>query len=132
MTELEFLQSEAEIAAALAPEGVKVEVRDGGKRGRYDVLVGGRVIAKFLGQSDVLVCLMGVGGAFAGLSGGETATRIAVLDRFNPRWRKSFESKRTARQWIMEGIASSEGVAREHYARMLVELEGGATTLHYN
>ena len=132
MSELEFLQGEAQIAAASAPKGIKVEVRDGGKLGRYDILVGGRVVARFLERPDALACLMGVGGAFAVLAGGETAKRIVVLDRFNPRWRKNFKSQRTARQWIMEGIAGTEGAEQEHYTRMLLELEGGATTLHYN
>ena len=132
MSELEFLQGEALIAAASAPKGVKVEVRDGGKLGRYDILVGGRVVARFLEKQDALACIMGVGGAFAVLAGDKTVTRIVVIDRFNPRWKKNFRSKRAARQWIMEGIAGTEGAEQEHYTRMLIELEGGARTLHYN
>lgn len=45
---------------------------------------------------------------------------------------RTFSSKKDARTWIMEGLRSCEGAEREHYVDMLMQLEGGATTLYYN
>ena len=57
---------------------------------------------------------------------------VTVVDRFSPRWRKTFRSSRAARRWVLEGLVGTDGAERDHYVRMLLELEEGATTLHYN
>ena len=57
---------------------------------------------------------------------------IKVIDRCNRKWRKIFRSREKCRAWLNEGLAGTEGAEQEHYANMLVELNCGATILHYN
>ena len=133
MSELEFLMGEARIASASAPSGLAVTVRGCGKTGRFDVLVGGRIVARFLERPDALACIMGAGGAFAALAGARKKDEsVTVIDRFDPRWKKRFKSRRSCREWIMDGLAATEGAEQEHFSRMLLEFEGGANVLHYN
>jgi len=132
VSELEFLKGEAHVASSSAPEGLAVEVRDGGREGRYDVLFGGRAVARLLGKDETLACIMGVGGALAVLGASAPKESITIVDRLQPKWKKRFKSRRTCRAWLMEGLAGTEGAEQEHFSSMLVELECGATVLHYN
>lgn len=139
MSELEFLQGEAKIASASAPDGLAIEVVDGGKLGRFDVLFGGKAVARFLERESALACLMGIGGALAVLAHVRppaaapcAARRITVVDRCMPKWKKTFRSVEKCREWLMDGNTGCEGAERDHYVGMLVELNGGATVLHYN
>ena len=132
MSELEFLNGEARIASASAPKGMAIEVRDGGRAGRYDVVFGGRTLARMLGRDEALACVMGAGGALAALAAAATDGPVLVVDRHMPKWRKRFRTRRACRAWLMEGMAGTEGAEQEHFTSMLLELEGGASTLHYN
>ena len=131
MSELEFLEGEARVASAAAPSGLAVEVR-GGADGRYDVLVGGRTVARFLGHEECLAAILGAGGALAVCASREPSGGVTVVDRCRRGWKKSFRTRDAARSWLMEGLAATDGAEQDHYADMLVELEGGASTLHYN
>ena len=66
MNELDFLNNEARIASAFAPEGAQVAVVASLRPDRYDgVLVGKNAVARLLTRSEALACIMGAGGAFA-------------------------------------------------------------------
>ena len=69
MTEIEFLNNEARIASAFAPEGAKLAVVASSRSSRYDVLVGKNAVARLLTRSEALACIMGAGGASAYLVG---------------------------------------------------------------
>lgn len=133
MNELDFLNGEASVASASAPRGMKIHVRRGAAKGRYDVLFGGAAVAKLLSKEATLACIMGIGGALTVLN---TRTagggRVTVVDRRDPRWKKSFRTRELCRKWLMGGLAGCEGAEQEHYANMLVEMESGASVLHYN
>ena len=64
MNELDFLNNEARIASAFAPEGAKLAVVASSRSSRYDVLVGKNAVARLLTRSEALACIMGAGGAF--------------------------------------------------------------------
>lgn len=140
MSELEFLRKEAELASAPSVGGFKVEVRMSEREEGYDVLFGGETVGRLLGSAEALACIKGVGGSLAvisracGFTAGTGTKRgvVEVVDSLRPRWKKTFRSKRAARQWLMEGLAACDGAEQEHYANMLVELECGETVLHYN
>lgn len=139
MNELEFLNGEAKVASAAAPRGIGIEVRAGARGGRYDVLFGGSPVAKLLGRDEALACIMGIGGALTVLAatranGGASCGggRVTVVDRFQRNWKKTFRTREKCRAWLMEGMAGCEGAEQEHYTNMLLELEGGASVLHYN
>ena len=69
MNELDFLNNEAGIASAFAPEGAQVAVVASSRPDRYDgVLIGKNVVARLLTRSEALACIMGAGGAFASLA----------------------------------------------------------------
>ena len=66
MNELDFLNNEARIASAFAPEGAQLAVVASLRPDRYDgVLVGKNAVARLLARSEALACIMGAGGAFA-------------------------------------------------------------------
>ena len=139
MDELEFLNGEAKIASASAPRGMGIEVCAGARKGRYDVLFGGSPVAKLLGRGEALACIMGIGGALTVLAapranGGALCGggRVTVVDRFQRNWKKTFRTREKCRAWIMEGVAGCEGAEQEHYTKMLLEFESGASVLHYN
>ena len=58
--------------------------------------------------------------------------KIKVVDRTDPKFKRTFKNKDACLRWLHDGLAGTEGAEQEHYANMLVELNGGATTLHYN
>lgn len=64
MNELDFLNNEARIASAIAPEGAQVAVVASSR----DVLVGKNTVARLLTRSEALACIMGAVGAFASLA----------------------------------------------------------------
>ena len=139
MNELEFLNGEAKVASAAAPRGIGIEVRAGAREGRYDVLFGGSPVAKLLGRGEALACIMGIGGALTVLAatranGGASRGdgRVTVVDRFQRNWKKTFRTREKCRAWLMEGMAGCEGAEQEHYTKMLLEFESGASVLHYN
>ena len=68
MNELDFLNNEARIASAFAPEGAHLAVVASSRPDRYDVLVGKNAVARLLTRSEALACIMGVVGAFACLA----------------------------------------------------------------
>ena len=69
MNELDFLNNEARIASAFAPEGAQLAVVASLRPDRYDgVLVGKNAVARLLTRSEALACIMGAGGAFACLT----------------------------------------------------------------
>lgn len=45
---------------------------------------------------------------------------------------RSFNSKKSARAWIMQGMFETDGAERDHYVSMLEQLECGETTLFYD
>lgn len=63
MTELEFLNGEAKIASMAAPKGLAISVVNSDQEGKFDVLFGGRVVARLLGREEALAAVMGIGGA---------------------------------------------------------------------
>ena len=65
MNELDFLNNEARIASAFAPEGAHLAVVASSRLDRYDVLVGKNTVARLLTRSEALAVSMGAGGAFA-------------------------------------------------------------------
>ena len=66
MNELDFLNNEARIASAFAPEGAQLAVVASLRPDRYEiVLIGKNVAARLLTRSEALACIMGAGGAFA-------------------------------------------------------------------
>ena len=65
MNELDFLNNEARIASAFAPEGAQLAVVASLRPDRYDILIGKNVAARLLTRSEALACIMGAGGAFA-------------------------------------------------------------------
>ena len=65
MNELDFLNNEARIASAFAPEGAHLAVVASSRLDRYDVLVGKNTVARLLARSEALACIMGAGGASA-------------------------------------------------------------------
>ena len=70
MNELDFLNNEARIASAFAPEGAQLAVVATLRPDRYDgVLVGKNAVARLLTRSEALACIMGAGGASAYLVG---------------------------------------------------------------
>ena len=70
MNELDFLNNEARIASAFAPEGAQLAVVASLRPDRYDgVLVGKNAVARLLTRSEALACIMGAGGASACLVG---------------------------------------------------------------
>ena len=70
MNELDFLNNEARIASAFAPEGAQLAVVASLRPDRYDgVLVGKNAVARLLARSEALACIMGAGGASAYLVG---------------------------------------------------------------
>lgn len=70
MNELDFLNNEARIASAFAPEGAQLAVVASLRPDRYDgVLVGKNAVARLLTRSEALACIMGAGGASAYLVG---------------------------------------------------------------
>ena len=135
-TDYAVLKGEAKIASASAPKGMPCTVRRNGRHGHYDVLFGGYTAGRYLGLAEALACIRGVGGTcfvFKGLAKAAAAAQpIEVIDRFQTDWRKDFKTREEACAWIMEGMAGTEGAEQEHYTNMLLELESGATTLHYN
>lgn len=135
-TDYAFLKGEAKIASASAPKGMPCTVKRNGRCGRYDVRFGGYTVGRYLGRAEALACIHGVGGTcfvFKGLArAAASAQPIEVIDCFQADWRKDFKTREEARAWIMEGMAGTEGAEQEHYTNMLLELESGATTLHYN
>ena len=68
MNELDFLNNEARIASAFAPEGAQLAVAASLCPDRHDVLVGKNAVARLQTRSEALTCIMGAGGAFADLS----------------------------------------------------------------
>jgi hypothetical protein len=58
--------------------------------------------------------------------------KIIIIDRCQKNWSKEFSSKKACRKWLMEGIAGCDGAERDHFVNMLLELEDGEKTLHYN
>lgn len=58
--------------------------------------------------------------------------RVRMVDRLDPRHRRTFASREACRAWLDEGLAGTEGAEQSHFANMLVELNCGATTIHYN
>ena len=68
MNELDFLNNEARIASAFAPEGAQLAVVASLRPDRYDILVGKNAVARLLTRSEALACIMGVVGAFACLA----------------------------------------------------------------
>ena len=58
--------------------------------------------------------------------------KIRIVDRCQKNWSKEFSSKKACRKWLMEGIAGCDGADRDHFVNMLLELEDGEKTLHYN
>ena len=68
MTDLEFLNGEAKIASAFAPEGAQLAVVLSARSDRYDVLVGQNAAARLLSCQEALACIMGAGGAFASVA----------------------------------------------------------------
>ena len=134
-TDYAVLKGEAKIASASAPKGMPCTVRRNGRHGHYDVLFGGYTTGRYLGLAEALACIRGVGGTclvFKGLAKAAAAQPIKVIDRFHARWHWDFKTGEEARAWIMEGMAETKGAERERYKNMLLELESGATTLHYN
>ena len=70
MNELDFLNNEARIASAFAPEGAQLAVVASLRPDRYDgVIVGKNAVARLLARSEALACIMGAGGASAYLVG---------------------------------------------------------------
>ena len=70
MNQLDFLNNEARIASAFAPEGAQLAVVASLRPDRYDgVLVGKNAVARLLARSEALACIMGAGGASAYLVG---------------------------------------------------------------
>lgn len=59
-------------------------------------------------------------------------SKVTVVARNPPKWKRTFETRDECFAWLNDGLAGTEGAEQEHYAKMLVELNGGATTLHYN
>ena len=68
MNELDFLNNEARIASAFAPEGAQLAVAASSRPDRYDVLVGTNAVARLLTRSEALACVMGAGGVFTCLA----------------------------------------------------------------
>lgn len=68
MTDLDFLNGEAKLASAFAPEGAQLAVVLSTRPDRYHVLVGQSVVAQLLSRSEALACIMGAGGAFASVA----------------------------------------------------------------
>lgn len=68
MNELDFLNNEARIASAFAPEGAQLAVAASSRPDRYDVFVGTNAVARLLTRSEALACIMGAGGAFSCLT----------------------------------------------------------------
>ena len=68
MNELDFLNNEARIASAFAPEGAQLAVVASLRPDRYDILVGKSAVARLLTRSEAFACVMGAGGVFAELS----------------------------------------------------------------
>lgn len=58
--------------------------------------------------------------------------KIKVVDRTDPKFKRTFKNKDACIRWLHDGLAGTEGAEQEHFSNMLVELNGGATTLHYN
>ena len=58
--------------------------------------------------------------------------KIKVVDRTDPKFKRTFKDKGACLRWLHDGLAGTEGAEQEHFANMLVELNSGATTLHYN
>lgn len=58
--------------------------------------------------------------------------KIKVVDRTDPKFKRTFKNKDECLRWLHDGLAGTEGAEQEHFSNMLVELNGGATTLHYN
>lgn len=58
--------------------------------------------------------------------------KYKIIDRYNRDWSKEFSSKKECLEWVLEGMRSCDGAERDHYVDMLMELQTGATTLHYN
>lgn len=58
--------------------------------------------------------------------------KIKVVDRTDPKFKRTFKNKDACTRWLHDGLAGTEGAEQEHFSNMLVELNGGATTLHYN
>lgn len=58
--------------------------------------------------------------------------KIKVVDRTDPKFKRTFKNKDSCIRWLHDGLAGTEGAEQEHFSNMLVELNGGATTLHYN
>ena len=54
MNELDFLNNEARIASAFAPEGAQLAVAASSRPDRYDVLVGTNAVARLLTRSEAL------------------------------------------------------------------------------
>ena len=59
-------------------------------------------------------------------------SKIKVVDRTDPKFKRTFKNKDACLRWLHDGLAGTEGAEQEHFANMLVELNSGATTLHYN
>lgn len=136
MTELEFLNGEAKIASMAAPKGLAISVVSSDQKGKFDVLFGGRVVARLLGREEALAAVVGIGGALTILKPTKAVKgrkrAIKIVDRCEKNWSKTFETDDACRAWLMEGLAATEGAEQEHFSRMLVELQAGAKTLHYN
>ena len=58
--------------------------------------------------------------------------KIKVVDRTDLKFKRTFKNKDACLRWLHDGLAGTEGAEQEHFSNMLVELNGGATTLHYN
>lgn len=59
-------------------------------------------------------------------------SKIKVVDRTDPKFKRTFKNKDACLRWLHDGLAGTEGAEQEHFANMLVELNSGATTLYYN
>lgn len=57
---------------------------------------------------------------------------IKVIDsHVKDGWSKTFNSRKAARAWIMEGLFGTDGAEQEHYVHMLLQLEEGKRTIDY-
>lgn len=58
--------------------------------------------------------------------------KIKIIDsHIRDNWSKTFNSKKAAKIWIMNGLMSTDGAEQSHYVSMLLQLEAGETTLDY-
>lgn len=97
------------------------------KRGEREVL--GRSMMARMYHSRSGTVALALGATIKSMAKNE---KVEVVDRCNKDWSRTFNSRRECLAWLNEGLAGTEGAEQEHYADMLVELNSGATILHYN